>query len=281
MPSARDILRQAQLDRPESASLAEESDRAASAQVLEATPKANTADGVIVSTTNGGELTVFNGAQGVTPELNGQSYQVQLSGGSARLVVNSKAATVGSTTQQPTDIVATRPPAATDAGQPGQLWLDISPEPSGGVPYAIAYAYIRQLGAYALISAAATAIQSGNGPPSTEFTGTPADQNRYYDRDVNRYWTYNTDTWKPDSFLSLLATPAATVTDSLVAGDQLIVDVYQFVWDGTDWRKAYCCDEGPEEPPVSGKCGEGEVYWWPNCPSFNDAFDQPQYTCVC
>ncbi|EKU98079.1 hypothetical protein Lepto7375DRAFT_7340 [Leptolyngbya sp. PCC 7375] len=88
--------------------------------------------------------------------------------------------------------------------------------------------------------------------------------------------------WEPTATKVFTTTPPTSQVDSLVVGDILQVPRYHWFWDGTDWIKGFCCDEGdePDEPPPD-ICSGGPVYWWPSCAD-PEIFNPPNaYTCTC
>ena len=172
MVSARELLAQAQIQRPEMNRLAEAAERATGNQVVQFQPTANTRDGVVGATSNGGKLTVFNGAQNFTPETQGQSYQLQLSSSRATLVANSRPQETTGQANNIQPIIATRPPTAEDAGQRGQLWLEIGP-PILSQQQVAAWIYVAELGAYARLGGGGAEEINGYIDPPIQGTAYP------------------------------------------------------------------------------------------------------------
>lgn len=199
--NARELLAQSQINRPEQTRLAEEAELLA-LRPVQFTPTANTADGVVGKTTNGGQLTVFNGAQNFDPTLS-ESYQLNLSPGRATLVANSKAEPTTEQSSIVNAIVATASPTAEDPGQRDQLWLNVNQDVTDGIRLAEAWVFVQQLGAWHLISGQSTAAPTtllGAGPPSAFTFGstdegddynTPLTGQAFVNTRVGRtyYWT--------------------------------------------------------------------------------------------
>ena len=197
--NARELLTQAQIDRSEQTRLAEEFERGNGRTITQFQPTANTADGVVGKTANGGQLTVFNGAQNFDPSL-GESYQLQITSGRASLVANSKAQETTLDTTIVNAIVATRSPTTDDPGQRGQLWLNVNQPVEGGIRVAETWAFVSQLGAWHRISGDSIGnISSGEVYPVAVYEVS----------DDTSLWPVNqTSIVRP---ISILASPSAAI----------------------------------------------------------------------
>ena len=132
------------------------------------------------------------------------------------------------------------------------------------------------------INISGNTIQYGDGPPTTEFEGTPKAGDRYWDRLVDRPWTYDEGvaTWKPDTQKVFGQTPSATIESSLVDRDTIVTGKYSWYWSAalSDWVQNHCCENGPEDPPPANTCQIGdEVFWGTECAFFC----RPEWTCDC
>ncbi|MEM9264518.1 MAG: hypothetical protein AAGA46_03245 [Cyanobacteria bacterium P01_F01_bin.13] len=257
--------------------------------IISGVPVSEDATGITLETENDGRIKVYrenDAPEGITPSQ-GRQYQLSVNGTSARLQVNSR----GQAQQQPSIpakqiIVSDRAPTIDDKGRTDlPWWIDVTPAPANGLFSADLYVWTGVVDGYAKISGGGNTITFGDGPPSDGFTGTPTAGTQYWDNFVDRKWLYTAaNEWKPEAKLSLTVPPSSAVTDSLVVGDQLLLGEYSWYWDGTDWEKNHCCENGPDSPPPSSICPEGWS-WGPDCPEAEPGdFCSPvgeNWTCGC
>lgn len=298
MPSALELIRAAQIERPDATALAEARERQTppSTQIKVVSVGAN---GITGTTTNGGELTVFSGAQNFTPRA-GDILPVNFTAGVARAIDNSRPETTVAPSPPSIPIVNTRAPTTDDGTTPYQLWYDISPGVVGSDRLAELWALLPQLGAWHKISGqGGPAFTCSTNPPPGGFAA-PIDNtnavlapysegHQWIHTGIERTWTLCSISPTQSKWIgatrNFYQTPNPAYTDSLVPGDILAVYRYQWVWDGTDWQVAYCCEEGfePEDPPPwVSLCAD--LRWRASCPGFDPTppFDSGQFwTCGC
>ena len=293
MPSALELIRAAQIERPDATALAEARERQTppSTQIKVVSVGAN---GITGTTTNGGELTVFSGAQNFTPRA-GDILPVNFTAGVARAIDNSRPETTVAPSPPSIPIVNTRAPTTDDGTTPYQLWYDISPGISGNIRLAELWALLPQLGAWHKVSGGGgTSIQFADGPPVLDPVdpinnpppGNPSDGHIWHDRSladysdsvIGREWRYQLSTNQYRAVTGAItffgADPVGLGLDaaSLIHGDRLIStnqgtsEVWEYAWDASaqDWVGISCCPNQPPEPPTEDEAG---------CPPGSSWFD--------
>lgn len=304
--NARELLATALIDQPERLQLTEEFERQ-TPPAPQFSPTQNTAEGVVGTTSNGGTLTVANGAQGFTPLLN-QSYQLNLSQGQASLVANSKPQQTTQDASIVNAIVATRAPTTNDPGQRDQLWFNVNQPLEGSIRIVETWAFISQLGQWHRISGGGggptilynprppdydTVDPINNPPPHA-----PADGDIWVDTSLEsisgvspRWWRYqaSANLYRNTSgnivFDGINPIGAGLDTDSLVQGDLLIStnqgtnENWMYRWDvGVgDWVKASCCPDQPDDPPDDGDgyCSDPGDQWYDNGSPWGGCTSEP------